>query len=413
MDSDVVVIGGGISGLAFAWKAAKAGRRVALLEARPEVGGCIRSQREPDGFWFELGAHTVYNSYGGLIAMIEDAGLADKVVQRAPARKQFGLLREGKYRWLTPPKVLLQLNWLTAAGRFPWNVFRGKEGVSVKTHFSRLLGKGNYDKVLAPFFAAVPSQVADDFPVAGPGSLFKKRPRREDFVRSFGLPGGLQTLCDAVAKTPGLTVEGRVAVNRVTRAGDRFNVDSADGRRWSAAVVAIAVPPDRAAAMITDAVPELAEVLSRLAWVEVESLGVVLPKARCWMPECAFLVPVDDRFFSMVTRDPFPDPERRAFVFHFRPGVSRQDKIARMAEVLQVDAAELGTTYALHEQRVSVPSPRVGHHDIVQAIDQALARAPRGLALTGNYFGGLAIEDCIQRSFTEWERIAPRGEGQG
>jgi len=406
MDSDVIVIGAGISGLAFAWKAAKAGRKVTLLEAREEVGGCIRSHRQADGFWFELGAHTVYNSYGGLIAMIEDAGLADKVVQRAPARKQFGLLREGRYRWLTPPKVLLQLNWLTAAGRFPWNVFRGKDGISVKTHFSRLLGKGNYDKVLAPFFAAVPSQVADDFPVAGPGSLLKKRPRREDFVRSFGLPGGLQTLCDAVAKMPGLTLEARVAVTRVTRATDRFHVDAADGRRWTAAAVAISAPPDRAAAMTKDAVPELAEALSRIAWVEVESLGVVLPKDKCWMPECAFVVPVGDVFFSMVTRDPFPDPERRAFVFHFRPGVSHADKVKRMADVLRVEPGELGTAWLLHEQRISVPSPRVGHGDLVQAIDQALAKAPAGLALTGNYFGGLAIEDCIQRSFAEWDRVA-------
>lgn len=408
MESDVIVIGGGISGLAFAWKAAKAGRSVTLLEARPEVGGCIRSHRAEDGFWFELGAHTVYNSYGGLIDLIVDAGLTEQVVQRAPARKRFGLLRAGEYRWLTPPKVLLKLNWLTAAGRFPWNVFRSKDGVSVRTHFSRLLGKGNYDKVLAPFFAAVPSQVADDFPVAGPGSLFKKRPRREDFVRSFGFPGGLQVVCDAIAKTPGVTVETRVAVTRVARAGDRLQVDTADGRRLRAATVAVAVPPDRAAAMMQDTSPELAAVLSRIAWVEVESLGVALPKDKCWMPECAFLVPVDDVFFSMVTRDPFPDPDRRAFVFHFRPGVSREDKVKRMAEVLRVEAVELGGVYPLLEQRISVPSPRVGHGEVVQAIDDALGGAGGGLAVTGNYFGGLAIEDCIQRSFAEWERVAPR-----
>ena len=172
MHSDGIVLGGGISGLALAWKAAKAGRRVLVLEARPAVGGCIRSERDADGYWFELGAHTVYNSYGGLIDLIVDRGLGERIVQRAPAKKQFGLLRAGDYRWLTPPKVLLRLNWLTAAARFPWNAFRSKEGLSLRAHFSRLLGKGHYDKVLAPFLAAVPSQVADDFPAAGPGSLF-------------------------------------------------------------------------------------------------------------------------------------------------------------------------------------------------------------------------------------------------
>jgi UDP-galactopyranose mutase len=131
---------------------------------------------------------------------------------------------------------------------------------------------------------------------------------------------------------------------------------------------------------------------------------VVLPKAKAWMPECAFLVPVDDLFFSCVTRDPFPDPSRRAFAFHFRPGLDRSARLARALEVLKVGEADL---LHLAEQRTTLPSPALGHGQVVANLDHHLAGGR--LLLTGNYFGGLAIEDCVGRSFAEWKRVSAVG----
>ncbi len=119
------------------------------------------------------------------------------------------------------------------------------------------------------------------------------------------------------------------------------------------------------------------------------------------MPECAFLVAANDAFYSVVTRDTFPDPGRRAFAFHFRPGVPRDVKLRRIAEVFRVRPDELGT---VHEDRRVLPAPALGHAEIVRELDARLAGS--GLALTGNYFAGLSIEDCVARSFAEWTRIA-------
>jgi UDP-galactopyranose mutase len=399
--ADLIVVGAGVSGLSLAWKAAAEGRRVLVLEREDRVGGCLHTHRRPDGHWFELGAHTTYNTYGAFLDVVVGTGLAGELVERGPARARFGLLRGDDLRLLTPPKVLLQLGWLEAAIHLPVGVLRRKSGHTMYSWFAGLVGRRNYDRVLSAFFAAVPSQKADGFPAEGPGSLFKKRPRRTEFPRSFGLRRGLQSVCDAAASAPGVTVLRGVAVAGVARAGTGFAVTTADGRRLEAERCAIAAPPDAAAAMLLDGFHELAVAISRVKTVQVESAGVVLPRGRPRIPECAFVVPVDDDFFSCVTRDPFPDPERRAFAFHFRPGVPRGEKLARMAAVLGVPQGELGEVV---ETRRTLPAPALGHGEIVAEVDRILAGGK--LAVTGNYFAGLAIEDCVLRSNAEWARIS-------
>lgn len=397
---DLIVIGAGISGLTLAYRAVSLGRRVLVLEASPRTGGCIRSHRDGP-FWFELGAHTVYNSYGGMIELIEATGLVDRIVQRAEPRKVFGLLKGGETTWLTPPKVLKKLSWWPMLWRVPVFHFGRKRGLTMKERFSRLLGARNFTQTLSPFLAAVPSQSADEFPAAGPGSLFKKRPRRKDIVRSFGLTGGLSTLTDALAAHKDLTVLTSHPVDTVAHDQGTYRVTAA-GRTFSATRLALAIPPDKASSLLRASFPELATTLAAIATTDVDSLGVTLPVDRTWMPPCAFVVPVDDLFFSMVTRDPFPDTTRRGFTFHFRPGIAHEQKLARMADVLKIEVSELGTTFPLTPQQVHLPSPRVGHDQIVAAIDKSLTDT---LAVTGNFFEGLAIEDCIQRSFSEAQRL--------
>jgi protoporphyrinogen/coproporphyrinogen III oxidase len=165
--------------------------------------------------------------------------------------------------------------------------------------------------------------------------------------------------------------------------------------------VAMAAPADVVVRLLEDDFHELSTAITRVHTVEVDSMGVVLPREKCWMPECAFVVPVDDVFFSAVTRDPFPDPRKRAFSFHFRGGLSREERLHRMQDVLRVAREDLGE---IVEKHLTLPSPALGHGEVVAEIDRCVAGAK--LAVTGNYFAGLAIEDCVLRSNDEWRRIS-------
>ena len=49
-----------------------------------------------------------------------------------------------------------------------------------------------------------------------------------------------------------------------------------------------------------------------------------------------------------------------------------------------------------------MPSPRPGHGAWVRELDALLAG--KSILITGNYFAGLSIEDCVSRSVKEGER---------
>jgi len=397
---DVIVVGSGISGLAYAWKAACDGRNVLILEKQNRIGGCIHSYRFDDGYWYELGAHTVYNSYTGLLEIVKEAGLADRLVQRGPARVHFGLLEEGTIDWLTPLRILLRLNWLETAVHAPIGFFRSKRNRTLKQYYSGFLGPRNFSRLLSPFFAAVPSQCADAFPAEGPGSLFKKRDRLKEFPRSFGFAGGLQTLCDAILKHPNISVQKDCAATTLSRLTDGFEVQTQQGDAVRAQMVAIAVPHEEAASLLQNNYPLVADVLRRIETSVVESLGFRIPKGKTLLRKCAFVIPVDNSYFSSVSRDPFPDPDWRAFSFHFRTGTTQEQKMERMCDLLQVVPEDLDTPAG---QSLTLPSPRANHAEIVTEIKRNLKGTD--LALVGNYFSGLAIEDCIERAGQEWSRL--------
>lgn len=399
---DIVVIGAGISGLTYAWKAARAGRRVLVLEGRDRIGGCIYSYRFDDGYWYELGAHTVYNSYSQLLQIAEETGLAERLVQRGPARARFGLVKDGAIDWLSPPKILLRLNWLETILHAPVGFFRSKRGRTLEQHYSGFLGPRNFRRMLSPFFAAVPSQRADAFPAEGPGSLFKKRERRKEFPRSFGFSGGLQAVCDAIVTNSNIEVRTGMTVAGLSPAPGGFEVLMKQGDAIHAPGVAVAATHQAAASILQDRYPVLSDAIRRIETASLESLGTRIPRSKCSLPDCAFIVPVDDVFFSAVSRDPFPDPDWRGFAFHFRPGISREKKVDRICSLLDVSSKDLDV---LAGQSLTLPAPRADHAAIVADIDRNLKDT--GIALMGNYFMGLAIEDCMQRAESEYQRLNP------
>ena len=55
------------------------------------------------------------------------------------------------------------------------------------------------------------------------------------------------------------------------------------------------------------------------------------------------------------------------------------------------------------KQNNVIPSLTLGHDEWVRETDRLLSG--RSLFITGNYFNGVAIEDCVTRSVLEFARL--------
>jgi oxygen-dependent protoporphyrinogen oxidase len=86
---DVVIVGGGISGLVAARKAAQQGQSVCLIEASDRFGGAIQGQRL-GGVTVDVGAEAFAIARPETLNLIQELGLGDRVV--APRRSDSRLI---------------------------------------------------------------------------------------------------------------------------------------------------------------------------------------------------------------------------------------------------------------------------------------------------------------------------------
>ncbi|HXX53361.1 MAG TPA: FAD-dependent oxidoreductase [Thermodesulfovibrionales bacterium] len=391
---DMIIVGAGISGMSLAYYSARSGLKTLVLEKNERTGGCFSSHRLEDGsgFWLEMGAHTCYNSYASLLGIIEECGILGRITKRE--KVSYKMLVDNRITSI-PSQINFAELFFAARHLF----FLKKAGQSVESYYTKIVGRNNFGKVFGPAFNAVISQRANDFPA---DMLFKKRPRRKDIMKSFAVDGGLLTIIDAISARPNITVMVGKDVRSMRYEDGLFVVATADGSRYGSRNFALAVPPPAAAALLQQSFQELSLKLSQVRTESLETMGVVLKRDALALGPLAGIIAAGDSFYSAVSRDVVQHERYRGFSFHFKPGrTDRNAKLKRITEVLEVSGRHM--EYVGTRDNI-VPSLTVGHERLVKDIDILLGG--KRLLLTGNYFSGMAIEDCVARSLSEFLRLA-------
>jgi protoporphyrinogen oxidase len=390
---DLIVVGAGISGLSLAHYVAKAGLKPVVLEKAGKIGGSFDTsdmQDNDNSFWMELGAHTCYNSYQNLIEVMEDCGLADQIIPRA--KVPFRVLDNGDIKSFTS-----QINFLELLASIPRIFGKKKTGETVATYYGSILGERNFEKIFSALFSAVPSQNADLFPA---DALFKKRQRRKDILKSFTLKNGLGSIADAIADQNGFEVIPDAPVQSITQKDGMYRV-VAGKQEYECNRLVIACSLPAVPELISEFAPDIADKISTIKYQSVESMGVVVGKDDVELKPFAGLVPTHDDFYSVVSRDTVPHEKYRGFSFHFKPGkLSKTKKIDRICRIMDVKENQL---QQIVEKTNIVPSLRLGHYELIAEVDTMLKG--KNLFVTGNYFAGLSIEDCVSRSKQEVQRM--------
>lgn len=390
---EIIIIGAGISGLSLAHYCAREGLKTGVIEKSDRVGGTLHSHRFGNigDFWIELGAHTCYNSYTNLIGIIEDCELINKLISRE--KVPFKMLVDEHIK-----SIPSQLNFLELISSIPNILTIRKQGQSVRSYYSKILGSKNYERVLSPAFNAVISQDASDFPA---DMLFKKRNRRKDIIKKFTLINGLQTIADSISLKKKMDIITGEEVISVDIEKNSFYITTKQCT-YESDFLAIATPVSLAANLLEKGLYELSKELSKINVTSVESFGIAIKRdLTVSIPPVAGIIPFSDSFYSVVSRDTVRHDTYRGFTFHFKPGIlDEEGKLKRIADVLKV---RLNQIEHVATRENIVPSLKVGHDRLISKIDQFISERP--LLLTGNYFDGMAIEDCVLRSLKEFLRL--------
>ncbi|MEU9195382.1 protoporphyrinogen oxidase [Streptomyces hundungensis] len=330
----VVVIGGGISGLAAAWEL-RDRAEVTVVESDAKVGGKLRTGTLA-GVAVDEGAESVMALRPEAVELAEAVGLGRTLTDPAPApvtvwtRDALRPMPAGHVLGIpADPTALAGTGLLSDAGlarlcaepdRPPTPV---TEDVAIAAYLSERIGREAVDRLVEPLLGGVYAGRTDELSLrsAMPGAAgiaergepllasLRGRPRpRGSFVR--GIEGGTGRLPLAVARASGarvLTGTTARALEPTASGAWRVHAVTADGPLLlTADAVILAVPAFAAAALLRPHAPAVHRELAAIPYASTAVLTMAFPRDRAGfgaLPDGnGFLVPpVDGRTVKAAT----------------------------------------------------------------------------------------------------------------
>ncbi len=453
----VVIVGGGISGLAAAYylcrqaRAAGVALQVHLLEAGDRWGGVIHTVREA-GFIVEGGPDSILSYKPAGMALWRDLGLEAEIVGTSPRHRGSFIYSRGALHPLPEGLTLMIPARLGPLFRTRLLSWRGKlragldllrrraavDGdVSLADFVTAHLGSEVFERIVEPLFAGIYAGDARQLSLAATypqllavaqehgsllrGLLMHRRARpstggasgRSRWTPFVTLRQGLGQMVDALLhRLEGVDLRLQARVTRVVpAAGNGWQVHLANGDTLPADAVVIATPAHVAAALLADVDPTLADALAAIPYASTVTVSLAYRREDVPHPlnGYGFVVPrVEGRplLACTWTSSKFPHRAPAGFaLFRCFLGRAGEDAVidwpeeAIVAQVREELRAIMGLTAAPVRVWVfrwprALPQYTVGHLERLRRIEARLADLP-GLFLLGNAYRGVGVPDCV------------------
>jgi len=450
---DVLVIGGGISGLATAWWLQGRGHDVALIEAAQRPGGTIGSVRR-DGCLIETGPNSTLETTPLIGQLLEEVRIAGERIYANPRATNRFVLRSGRMipLPLSPPAFLATplFSWRAkfALAREPFVAPAAADAEETVAEFVvRRLGTEFLDYAINPFVAGVYAgdpahlSVRAAFPrlfeleqqygglirgqILGARERRRKREKSRQAAPMLSFRDGMQTLTDAIARRL-KRLELNTAAGALARhdgTGWIVTADTPGGAiEYHARAVIVAAPADSAARLVRPLAPAAADALDSIPYPPVAAAVAAYDRAeiRHALDGFGFLVPAKEHrrilgtiFSSTLFENRAPDGIAllSTFVGGMRqPGLALGDEEAITGLVQEELADILGAprrarwVHVTHWRR-AIPQYTLGHLERIAKVEAAERELP-GLFFCANYRGGISVADCIRSGFAMADRVA-------
>lgn len=448
---NVVVIGGGISGLACAYRLKKLGLPVTLLEASPRVGGLIQTI-EKDGFLFESGPQS-FQGTETLLGLIHELGIDAELQKADPGAPRY-VLRQGKLRKVPmSPQAMLSTSLLSPGTRWkvvsePFKRTRPpNEEESVADFVRRKFGHEILEYLVSPFVSGVYAGDPERL------SLRAAFPTIEEWEREYGsvirgqmksrsssttarkgppplcsFRRGLNALLQAMGANLGDAAWSGACASAMRRSGNLadagYEVRVARAGREETIVaqaVVLATPAYAASHLVGSVAPHLASILSGIAYASLAVVGTGYHKrqASAALDGFGVLIPRSEKYrtLGIVWNSSLfagRAPEGQMVVTSFVGGATDPEMVAKTdeeivaivrddhAKILGITGSPVAAAVWKHEK--ALPQYNLGHGHAVQAIREAERTVP-GLYFAGNYLEGPSIGKCVEEAFQTADAI--------
>jgi oxygen-dependent protoporphyrinogen oxidase len=442
----VVIVGGGVSGLATAhYIHSHLGDRVdlTLVESGPRLGGKVANQQF-SGHLVDTGPDAVLVRAPAMAALLEDLGLGDQIV--APAALGAHVWSRGKLRRLptgtlfgVPDRLLplMKSGLMSPAGlaRAALDLVLPRRhpsapDPSIADLVTPRLGSQVFDRLVEPLLGGVhagrAAELSAQSTVPDIVALARKnrslylglRKMRRHAPPATGAPvlvtltGGLGRLVESlVARLAGDDLRLNAAVGSIARDGSRYRVDLADGQSIVADAVVLATPAFATAEMLGELAPDAAAVLAEIPYVDVATIWLSYPRSAVGRPMdgTGFLVPPEEgRLMVGCTWSSAKWPhlaDHNLVLIRCMVGrrgdrrwldMDDQTLVARLhEELVQAMGLTAGPDqHSIQRWPQTMPQYLVGHQGRLDALEAAIHHLP-GLYLTGAAYRGVGLASCV------------------
>jgi protoporphyrinogen/coproporphyrinogen III oxidase len=462
----IVVIGGGIAGLAAAHRIVELNAErsspieVVLLEASSRIGGAIATERVGD-FLVEGGPDSFITEKPSALRLCERLGLAPRLVSTQSANQQIYVVRRGRLEALPEGFFLLAPTRLWPFLQTPLFSWSGKLRIaaeimlprgqsadeSLGAFVRRRFGREALERVAQPLIGGIYASDPDRL------SLNATMPRFHDMERQHGsviramwseqrrrarqresgsgarwslfvtLAGGMYEMVEAMAKhfPDGSLRLDASAVELKRTDTNKWDIVLADGSVIAADGVVLAAPASQTASMLKSIAQDAASDLQQITYASTATVSFAyrsedFPK----QPDSfGFVVPaIERRKIVACTFSSLKYPGRaprshillRAFVGGaLQPELFDADDATMESNVRSELSRLLGVTAQPQFSRLwrhpnSMPQYHVGHPARVQRIESSLSSFST-LALAGSAYHGVGIADCVRTGEEAAEKV--------
>jgi len=462
----LVVVGGGVAGLAAAHRAVELARErglpleLTVLEARGRLGGTIETEHV-DGFLVESGPDSFLSEKPWALALCRRLGIDDRLVRTDDRFRRTFVWWRGRLHPLPDGFQLLaptRMAPFLTSSLFSWPgklrmaldliLPRGGNGAdeTLGGFVRRRLGREALERVAQPLVAGIYTADPDELSLGATMPRFLELERRERSVilalwrasRRAPEPGtsgarwslfvtfarGMAELIDALAaRLPAGAVRLGQRVTGVARNDGGWRIGLADGAALDADAVVVATEAHAAARVLRYVDPQIAALLAEIPYAS--SATVSLGYRRADVPHpldgFGFVVPhAEGRAVLAGTFSSVKYPGRaaeghvllRAFLGGALGGAALAGEAADIAARARDDLRDaLGIVAApvltrVHSHPLSMPQYRLGHLARIEAIERRLVSA-RGLGLAGGAYRGVGISDSVRSGEAAAEALIP------